>query len=132
MFPEKHQAIAVNFDGTPGVRLHPVGEVLFPLLQAQLIGAAINMFRDPAHGSGIGINGLFTLPLQFEQTEVTLVKLIESNRFSLIHRGLRGAHQSAFPEASRPHGLVPHNRIHYDARQGVPVSGQVCKQKDEW
>jgi hypothetical protein len=33
------------------------------LLQAQLIRAAIKMLRDPAHGSGVGINGLLTLAL---------------------------------------------------------------------
>jgi hypothetical protein len=85
MLPEELQTIAVDFDGTPGMGLHQVGEVLSPLLQGQLIRAAIEMLPDAAHGSGIGIDGLLTLALQFEQTQVTLTKLIKSNRFSLIH-----------------------------------------------
>ncbi|OIP90351.1 MAG: hypothetical protein AUK55_12975 [Syntrophobacteraceae bacterium CG2_30_61_12] len=85
MFPEELQPIAVNFDRAPGMGHHQVGEVLLPLLQGQLIGAAIKMSCDPAHGSRVGINGLMTFALQFEQTQVTLIKLIKSNRFSLVH-----------------------------------------------
>jgi hypothetical protein len=63
MFPEELQPITVDFDGTPRMGLHQVGEVLFPLFQGQLIRAAIKMLRDPTHGSGVGINGLLTLAL---------------------------------------------------------------------
>jgi hypothetical protein len=42
------------------------------------------VFADPAHGSGVSINGLVTFTLKFEQTQVTLIKLIKSIGFSLI------------------------------------------------
>jgi len=63
MFPEKLQTIAVNFYGTPGMGLYQVGEVLFPLLQGQLIGAAIKTFIDPPHSARVGINCLLTFAL---------------------------------------------------------------------
>jgi hypothetical protein len=85
MFPEKLETITVNFNGTPGMGLHQVGKILFPLFQSQLIGAAIEMFTDPAHGARVGINGLLTFALKFERTQVTLVKLIKSVRFSFFH-----------------------------------------------
>jgi len=43
------------------------------------------MFADPAHGTGVGINGFLTFTLKFEQTNVTLIKFIKSIGFSLIH-----------------------------------------------
>jgi len=58
MFPEKLQTITVNFDGTPGMGLNKLGEVFFPLFQAQLVGAAIKMFTDPPHSTRVGINGI--------------------------------------------------------------------------
>lgn len=68
------------------VRLSTYLKVIFPfsLLQSQLIGAAVKMFADPAHGSGVGINGLLTLALKFEQTNVTLIKFIKLSKAEVI------------------------------------------------
>ncbi len=63
MFPEKLQTISADFYSTPGMGLHQVGEVLFPLFQGQPIRAAIKMLTHPAHGSGVGIHTLVTLAL---------------------------------------------------------------------
>jgi hypothetical protein len=65
--------------------LHQFGKVLFLLFQTQLIRATIKMFTDPTHSPSVGINGLLTFALQLEQTQMTLIKLIKSIRFSLIH-----------------------------------------------
>jgi len=85
MFPKKLQPITVNFDGTPGMGRHQVGKIVFALLQGQLIGAAIKVLPDPAHGARVGINGLLTFALEFESLQVMLIKFIESIRFGLVH-----------------------------------------------
>jgi len=58
MFPKKLQAIAVNFDRTPGVGLNELGKIKFSLFKCQLIRAAVKILTDSANGPGIGINGL--------------------------------------------------------------------------
>jgi hypothetical protein len=85
VFPEKLQTIAVNFNGTPGMRLDQVGKILFLLFQGQFVGATIKMFSDSAHSARIGINGRLTFALQFEQTQVTLIKFVKSVRFGFVH-----------------------------------------------
>jgi hypothetical protein len=85
MFPEKLQAITVNFDGAPGMGLDQVGKILFPLFQGQLIGATIKMVPDPAYGARVGINGLLAFSLELEHMPVTLIKFIKSIGFGLIH-----------------------------------------------
>jgi hypothetical protein len=47
MFPEKLQAIAVNFDGTPEMGLNQLGKIKFSLFKGQLIRAAVKEFTDP-------------------------------------------------------------------------------------
>jgi len=74
MFPEKHQTIAVNFDGTPGIGLDKVGKILFPLFQGQLIRATIKVCTDPAHSACEGINGLLTFALELEHSQMILMK----------------------------------------------------------
>jgi hypothetical protein len=85
MFPEKHQAIAVNFDGTPGMGRDKIGEVVFPLFQGQLIGATIKVSADTAHSARVGINGFLTFALELEHAQMMLVKFIKSFRFRWIH-----------------------------------------------
>ena len=64
---------------------YQIGKILFPLFKTQFVGATIKMFGDPAHGARIGLNSLLTFALQFERTQVALIKLIKSVRFSLFH-----------------------------------------------
>jgi hypothetical protein len=85
MFPEKHQANAVYFNGTPGMGLHQIGKILFPLFQGQFIGATIESFTDSPHGARIRVNGILTFALKFERTQVTLIKFIKSVRFGFFH-----------------------------------------------
>jgi hypothetical protein len=85
MFPEKHQAIAVNFNGAPGMGLDEVGKILFALFRSQLIGTTIKLFTHPAHSARVRINGLWTFSLELEHAQMTLIKFIKSIRFSLIH-----------------------------------------------
>jgi hypothetical protein len=70
MFPEEHQAVAVNFDGTPGMGLDKVGKIVFPLFQCQLIGATVKVCTDPADSARIGINGLLTFALELEHAQM--------------------------------------------------------------
>ena len=43
------------------------------------------MTPDPVYGARVGINGLLTFSLELEHTPVTLIKLINSIDFGLIH-----------------------------------------------
>ena len=85
MFPEKLQPNEVDFDGTPRMGLHQIGKILFPLFQGQFIGATIKSFTDSTHGACVGLNGLLTFTMQFEKTQVTLIKFIKSVRLSFFH-----------------------------------------------
>ena len=66
MFPEELEAITVNLDGAPGMRLNQLGKILFSLFQGQSIGAAIKMLGNPTHSPRVGINGLLAFALKFE------------------------------------------------------------------
>ncbi len=66
MLPEELQAITVNLDGTPRMRLNQLGKIIFSLFQGQLIGAAIKMFTDPTHSPRVGINGFLTFTLKLD------------------------------------------------------------------
>ena len=85
MFPEKHQTITVNFDGTPGMGRDKIGEIVFSLFQCQLIGAAIKVSADTAHSARVGINGLLSLALELEHAQMMLIKFIKSFLFRWIH-----------------------------------------------
>jgi hypothetical protein len=43
------------------------------------------MFADPADSTGIGVNGLLTLALKFEQSSVTLIEFLKSLCFCRLH-----------------------------------------------
>jgi hypothetical protein len=74
-----------NEYGTPGMGLDLVEKIFLPLFQGQFAGAAIKMLRDPAYGARIGFNGLLTFALEFEESQVTLIKFIKSVRLSFFH-----------------------------------------------
>jgi len=61
MFPEELEAVTVDFDGVPGMGLNQPGKVFFQLFHGQLIGTAVEILTDPAHGPGVDINGFFGL-----------------------------------------------------------------------
>jgi hypothetical protein len=65
------------------------------------------MFRDPAHDACIRINGLLTFTLEFER--ITLINLIKSVFFSLIH----GVPPMFFvaPDIGRYRGLYKYMRF---------------------
>ena len=43
------------------------------------------MFTNSAHGPRVGLNGFLAFSLKFEQTEITLIKVIKSVAFSFVH-----------------------------------------------
>ena len=85
MFPKKLQAIAVNFDGTPGMGVNQWGKLKFSLFKGHLIRAAVKIIFDPAHSARVGVNSLVAFALKFEHPQVTLVKLIKSICFCWFH-----------------------------------------------
>ncbi len=72
-------------DGAPGMRLNQIGKKLLSLFLVHLIGKAIEMPTDPVYNAQVGGNGPCTFTLDFDQTRVTLVKLIKSFCFGFGH-----------------------------------------------
>ena len=85
MFVEELQAVAVNFYGTPGVGLDKIGEVGGQLLGAEVVGATLEVLRDTADGTGIGIDGFVAFALQFQGSEVAFVQFVEAGLVFGIH-----------------------------------------------
>lgn len=85
VFVEKLQAITVYLDGAPGMRIDQVGEVGGQLLNAQMIGATIEVSRNPAQCTGIGIDGFVTQALKFQGPEMLLVQVVVSALFGWFH-----------------------------------------------
>ena len=50
-----------------------------------MIGAAMKMVTNSANSPGIGINGLGTFALKFEQSQVTFLEFLKSFSFCWFH-----------------------------------------------
>jgi hypothetical protein len=74
------------------------------------------MCADPAQGARVGIDALLTFALEFEQPQVTLIKIIESIRFGLIH----GIYLPWFDDARNwaTLGVIPYFEVFYRRDSG--------------
>jgi hypothetical protein len=85
MLVEKLQAVTIYLDRTPGMRIDQVGKVNGQLIGVQVIRATIKLTGNPAHGSGIHIDGFIAQALELQGPEVVLVQVVESVLFGCFH-----------------------------------------------
>ena len=64
MAVEEAQAIEIKFDGAPGVGLDERGKERLEFVDADIVGTAVDMVGQAAHGACVGIDGLVGLALQ--------------------------------------------------------------------
>jgi hypothetical protein len=83
MSPEELQAIPVCLDSTPGRGINQPAEVNFQLIRGQPVRTAIEMFRNISNRTRINFDGIVTLPLQFQHSQVALVQFIKTDLFRI-------------------------------------------------
>ena len=54
---EEADAVAVDLHRTPGMGVDQIREVAFEFVGGEVIGNAIDILRESAHGEGIGFDG---------------------------------------------------------------------------
>jgi hypothetical protein len=71
------QAIEIELDRAPGVRVQQLGEVVGQLLLGEIIDSLIEVRADAADGARVGVDGLGLQAFELEVLEVGLIVLFE-------------------------------------------------------
>lgn len=57
MFVKELQAVAIDFDGAPGMAFYQAGEVGVEVIVSEGVRAAIKMLGEAAYGAQVGVDG---------------------------------------------------------------------------
>ena len=85
MLIEKLQAIAIEFDSAPGMRLYQAGEIVFQVLDRQSIRATIEILGNTPYRARIRIDGRLGLTLKFECFYMFLIKDVKTFLLRFVH-----------------------------------------------
>ena len=84
---EEADAVAVDLHRAPGMGVDQIREVAFEFVGGEVVGDAIDILRESAHGEGIGFDGFRGFALELEGGKVLLVGGIETKLILRIHDG---------------------------------------------
>jgi len=89
---EELQAVEVELDRTPGMRVQKFREIVEQLVGAEVVNPAIEIVADTPDRPGVGVDGLGLQTAQFEAFQVFLVLLVEEGilRHGGVHCNLLG------------------------------------------
>src|SRR5450631_3305509 len=85
ILPEELQAVPVNLNDAPGMRINQLGKIAFQLFDGQLIRAAIKVIWDPSYSSCIAIDSLIAHASKLQRSKVTIIQFIKSRLFCSSH-----------------------------------------------
>ena len=89
---EEFQAVEVELDRAPGVRVQDLREIIEQLAGAEIVQPAIEIVSDTPDRPGVGFDGLWLQTAKFEALKMLLVLLVEVGilRHGGVHCNLLG------------------------------------------
>jgi len=89
---EELQAVDVEFDRAPGMRVQEFREIIEQLTGAEIVNPAVKIVADTPDRPGVGLDGLGLQAAQLEALQMLLILLVEMGilRHGSVHYNLLG------------------------------------------
>ncbi len=75
---EESKSIQIQLDGTPGVALLEIGEIIDQLLLGQIVDAMVKILADATDAPGVGVDSFGLQPLELQVPQMFAIILVES------------------------------------------------------
>lgn len=74
---EEFEAVQIELNGTPGVRLQQFREVIGQLLFGQIVDLVVEIRTDASYRAGLSFNRLWLQPFQLQVLQMRLIIFLE-------------------------------------------------------